>query len=108
MAHLRKKKQKRVKRHSRRSFRVEWVRFPARWIKALRQTKSASTYELALTILIEAFRCEQGGGEIILSAEKTEMAKNTRVRAIRELVRLRLIKVGKEGNHATRVTHIYN
>jgi hypothetical protein len=63
-------------------------------------------YQLAVTILFEAFKREQIGGEIVLSMEVTGMPGSTRKRAIAELVNLRLIKVRKHGKHAIRVTEV--
>jgi hypothetical protein len=58
---------------------------------------------LALIILIEAFKREQIGGEIVLSLEVTGMYRNTRARAAAELVRLGLIAIRREGREAIRV-----
>ena len=55
------------------AFKPGWVKLPVRWVEALRQSRSASTYHLALIILIEAFKREQIGGEIVLSTEVTGM-----------------------------------
>ena len=100
---LRKQKRKRGPRR----FETRWVKLPSRWVKALRRSKSVSTYQLALTILFEAFKREQVGGEIVLSAEVTGMPGTTRMRATRELVRLGLIEVSRHGRQAVRVIEFY-
>jgi hypothetical protein len=61
---------------------------------------------LALTIQLEAFKCGQIGGEIILSTETTGMPSSTRARAVDELVKLGLIKVKRNGKHAVRVINL--
>ena len=94
------------KRKRKRSFETRWVKLPSRWVKALRRSKSASTYQLALTILFEAFKQEQLGGEIVLSTEMTKMPASTRKRATKELVKLGLIKVSQHGRQAVRVINI--
>ena len=98
------RKQKR--KYKPRRFETHWVKLPSRWVKALRRSKSASTYQLALTILFAAFKREQVGGEIVLSMETTKMPGSTRKRAVKELVGLRLIKVSQHGRQAVRVTNI--
>lgn len=90
----------------RKRFETRWVKLKLRWVRALRQSKSVSTYQLAHTILFEAFKREQVGGEIVLSAEVTKMSASTRKRATKELVRLKLIKVSQHGNQAVRVISI--
>jgi hypothetical protein len=77
-----------------------------RWVEALQQTTSASAYRLALTILIEAFKREQIGGEIVLSMETTGMPGSTRARAVNELVKLKLIRVRRNGRQAIRVINL--
>lgn len=95
-----------VKR-KRKRFKTRWVKLKPRWAKALRQSNSVSTYQLAHTILFEAFKREQMGGEVVLSAEVTKMSASTRKRAVKELVRLKLIKVSQHGNQAARVVSIF-
>jgi Fic family protein len=90
----------------RKRFKARWVKLTPRWAKALGQTKSVSTYQLAHIILFEAFKCEQTGGEVVLSATVTGMPTSTRKRAIKELVKLKLIKVSQRGNQAVRVVSI--
>ena len=91
---------------SRQRFKPQWVKLPTRWVEALRQSKSASTYQLALTVLLEAFKREQLGGEIVLSAKTTGMPSSTRARAVRELVKLGLITVKRDGKQAVRVINL--
>ena len=90
----------------RKRFETKWVKLKLRWVRALRQSKRVSTYQLAHTILFEAFKREQVGGDIVLSAEVTKMSASTRKRATKELVRLKLIKVSQHGNQAVRVISI--
>jgi hypothetical protein len=77
-----------------------------RWVEALRRSTNASTYRLALIILVEAFKREQVGGEIVLSMQVTRMHRNMRARAIAELVQMGLIRVKQEGKEAVRVLNI--
>jgi hypothetical protein len=56
--------------------------------------------------LIEAFKREQVGGEIVLSVQVTGMHRNARARAVAELVQMRLIRVRQEGRGAVRVLYI--
>jgi hypothetical protein len=95
-----------VKRRRKPSFKVRWVKLHLRWVEALRRSRSVSTYQLAHTILFEAFKREQVGGEIVLSMEVTKMPSSTRMRATKELVRLGLIKVSRHGKQAVRVSKI--
>jgi hypothetical protein len=95
-----------VKKRPKPRFKVRWVKLPLRWVEALRRSKSASTYRLAHTILFEAFKREQTGGEIVLSMEVTKMPSSTRERAAKELVRLGLIRIGQSGKQAFKVTMI--
>jgi hypothetical protein len=90
----------------RKPFKTEWIRFPASWRETLRQANSAgTTYELALTILSEAFKRKHVGGCIVLSAAMTGMPRNTRRKAAKELARLGLIKLDRTvGNQAYRVS----
>src|SRR5262249_13027793 len=66
----------------------------------------SSTLQLALTILLEDFRREYCGGEIVLSAHTTRMPSATRSRAARELVELGLVKLKQTGRGALRVTWV--
>src|SRR5262245_61658342 len=93
----------RHKRKSKQSFRPRWVKLPVRWVETLSRSRQASTYRLAHIILIEAFKREQTGGEVVLSAVATEMHRNTKARAVNELVKLGLITVKRDGRQAVRV-----
>lgn len=106
MEMTRAKKKKRNKEQRKSGFKVQWVKFPWRWAKALQQTKNASTYRLAIVILFEAFKRDQIGGEIVLSGSMTGMHRNSRRRATEELVRLKLIEIEQYGNGAIRVSNI--
>ena len=94
------------KKSRRRRFKPQWVKLPTRWVEALRRSKSASTYQLALTILLEAFKREQLGGEIVLSMKTTGMPRSTRARAVGELVKLGLITVKRDGRQAVRIINL--
>jgi hypothetical protein len=74
-----------------------------RWVEALRQSKSIATYQLALAILVEVFKREQIGGEVVLSMQVTGMHRNMRARAVAELIELELIKIKRYGRQAIRV-----
>jgi hypothetical protein len=64
-----------------------------------------NTYRLAFIILFEAFKSDVTGREIVLTATVSRMPRNTRVRAMNELVKLKLIKISRERvNQAARVT----
>jgi hypothetical protein len=62
---------------------------------------------LAYMILFEAFKREQIGGEIVLSKSMTGMSRTSRRRAMKELVKLKLIKIEQNGSEAPRVTDIF-
>ena len=103
MAYLAAKQTKRTKRKRKPTFKAKWVRLPTRWITALRRAKRVSTVHLAHIILLEAFKSEYCGGEIILSGHATGMPSATRSRAARELVSLGIIKLKRAGRGAVRV-----
>jgi hypothetical protein len=89
----------------RKRFEPEWVKLPMHWIKALRRSRSAATYALALVILAAEFKRQQMGGEIVLSSTTTQMSKTTRIRAAKELAELGLIQLDRSsGNQAYRVS----
>jgi hypothetical protein len=90
----------------RKPFKARWVKFPLRWVEALRQSKSVATHRLAHTILLEAFKREQVGGEIILSSAVTGMARNTKMKAVKELVELGLIEIEQDGKQASKVIYL--
>jgi hypothetical protein len=93
-----------TRRVRRKPFRVQWVRLE--WLEALLQTKSASTVQLAMEILVAEFRQRHVGGEIVLSATLSKLAPTTRRRAARELVRLGLIEVEQCGQQAARLVRV--
>jgi hypothetical protein len=97
---------KKRRKKSKRTFWLHWVKLPVRWVKALRQSKQASTYQLAHVILVEAFKQEQTGGEIVLSTVTTGMPRSTKVRAVNELVKLGLITVKRNSRRAVRVVEL--
>jgi hypothetical protein len=88
-------------------FKTEWVRLPAIWIDRLEQSNSSSTHKLAHRILMEAFKREQVGGQIVLSRKVTGLPCSTTARAARELAKLGLIQVQQNGNKAQRVTNLF-
>jgi hypothetical protein len=90
----------------RKPFKVEWVKLPYYWIERLDRSKSANTFKLANHILREAYKREQIGGDIILSTEVTGLPRQSRSRAIKEMVKLKLIEVEQCGNRAFRVTRL--
>jgi hypothetical protein len=87
-------------------FKPEWVRLPAIWIDRLEQSNSASTHKLAHRILMEAYKREQVGGQIILSRKVTGLPCSTTTRAAGELVKLSLIQIQQSGCKAIRVTNL--
>jgi hypothetical protein len=95
------------KKRKRKPFKAQWVKLPLRWVEALQKSKSAATWQLAMVILFEAFKCEQIGGEIVLSSKVTKMSGSTRRRSARGLAKLGLIETEQNGKEALRVTHIY-
>src|SRR6516162_11235746 len=98
-----------AKTQKRSKFEVQWVKLPLRWIRILHQAAvSPSTYDLAHTILVESFKLEQMAvRQIVLSAHVTGLSKQARIRAINNLVRLRLIKVKRGKGKAVRVVDLY-
>jgi len=95
------------KKRKRDPFKVQWAKLPWVWVEVLRKSKSAATWQLAAIILFEAFKCEQVGGEIVLSASVTKMSGSTRRRSAKELVELGLIQIEQNGKEALRVSRIY-
>jgi hypothetical protein len=77
------------------------------WIEQLERSRSVATYKLAHRVLREAFKQQQRGDEVILTAAVTELPRSTRRRAMQDMVRLRLIRVEQEGNQAARVTELF-
>jgi hypothetical protein len=96
-----------LKAQARKPFKVRWIRFPMAWHETLRRANSAgTTYDLAITILAEAFKRERVvSHDVVLSAMVTRMSKNTRIKATKELVKLGLIELHRAGgNQAYRVS----
>jgi hypothetical protein len=58
-----------VEKKKRKQRAARWVKLSRHWITALRNTRSVHTYQLAHTILIEAY--ERGTQELTLSAATT-------------------------------------
>jgi hypothetical protein len=98
-----------VKTPRKSGFKVQWVKLPLRWIRILREAAApGSTYDLAFTILVENFKLEQMAvKEIVLSAEVTGLPRMSRIRAINDLVRLKLIKIRRGRGKAVRVVDLY-
>ena len=86
----------------RKPFEPLFVKVPRHWVGGLGQSKSASTYQLALLILWEAFK--QGTKEVVLSTAATGMPRETKGRAARELAELGLIRLKGKGTKALRAT----
>jgi hypothetical protein len=83
----------------RKSFRAVWVKLPRSWITALRRSRSVHTYELAHTVLMEAY--ERQTDTVTLSGEVTKwMSRATKARAARELEEFGLVQI-KEGRCKT-------
>ena len=98
-----------TKKRKKSGFEFQWVKLPLRWIRILHQAAvSASTHDLAHTILVESFRLEQMAvKEVVLSAGVTGLSQHARERAINNLVRLKLIKVKRGRGKAVRVVDLY-
>ncbi len=77
------------------------------WVEVLRKSKRVTTYQLAMAVLSEAFKCEQIGGEVILTTTSTGMLRGNRWRAAKELVELGLIETEQNGKEALRVSMIH-
>ena len=89
-------------------FKVDWIKFPSHWAEALRQSRSASTYQLALALLFEAYKRKHLGGEIVLSNVMMKMSRNTKNLAMKELVKLGLIQIKRNGKQQEyRVSVLY-
>jgi hypothetical protein len=94
-----------LKQHARKRFRPEFVMVPDRWITVLEQSNSSRTYRLALHISREVFRVKYTGEDIILSKERIpRMSRQIKFKAAKELERLGLIILHREGKKALRVT----
>jgi len=92
-----------VEKKKRKQWAARWVKLPRHWITALRNTRSVHTYQLAHTILIEAY--ERGTQELTLSAETTGgMSRATKIRSAQELAEFGLIRLKLEGNKAVKIT----
>lgn len=85
-------------------FKARWVKLPLRWVEVLQRSKSVSTYQLALAILIEGFKRKYDGGEIVLSSMVAKMPRCTKMRAAKKLADLGLIKIRRNGRQALRVS----
>jgi hypothetical protein len=92
-------------KRKRKPFNVGWVKLPAWWVEVL-DGASGAARQMAMVVLVEAFRREHIRGDIVLSAEVTSMPQTTRRRAARELVKLGLITIEQIGNEAPVVTGI--
>ena len=87
-------------------FAVRFVKLPDYWIEQLQKSNNPGSFKLAHRILKEAFKRSHLGGEIVLSTEATGLSRKVRCRAVRELVKLGLIKIEQNGNQAMRVVSI--
>ena len=88
--------------------RMWFVKVPHQWVVALRRSRSASTYALALAILAQAHRQKSygRGNDMALSKAVTGLPRNTKVRAAKELAELGLIVIEQNGNQAVRVIEL--
>src|SRR5262249_47478683 len=87
-------------------FTASFVKLPHFWIERLRHARHVRTVTLAHVILLEAFRRQHVGGEIILSTETKGLDRHVRAKAAKELKEFGLIETEKNGNQATRVTSL--
>lgn len=87
-------------------FEVQFVKLPYFWVRRLEQSQNPGTFKLAHRILLEQFKCQFSGGEIILSTNHTSLSRKVRSRAVKELVGLGLIEIEQHGNQAVRVTKL--
>jgi Fic family protein len=93
-----------VPKKRRKLFEAQWVKLPRHWVVALRRSNSVSTIHLAHAILFKAFESlQKHETEIVLSSVTTGMSRNTKTRAVKELVDLGLIKTERKGRGAIRV-----
>jgi hypothetical protein len=75
-------------------FKVGFVQVPMRWVTALADADAGgNTYRLALAVLAETFKCEQLGGDVVLSSMVTGMHRNSKGVAAKELQRLGLVRI---------------
>jgi hypothetical protein len=89
-------------------FKPRFVMVPMRWMVALKRTRSVNAYRLALLILAEAFKDRHRTGKVCLSTAVTEMSRETKRRAAKELMKLGLIEVEKTGKQVLKVTILSN
>jgi hypothetical protein len=92
------------KRHK--PFEARFTQLPEFWGTELEKLKSAATWHLARRILREALRRRFIPGPITLSKEMTGLARTSRCRAARNMVRRGLIRVKQQGHHAAIVTEL--
>ena len=86
-------------------FEARWAKLPRYWAVALQRITQANTFKLAMKILLEAANLElrnERGERIVLSKAMTGIPRNSRRRAIQELVKLDLIDVEQHGKEAPR------
>jgi hypothetical protein len=96
---------RRMRKRKGKPFKAQWVPVPGWWIDALRRA-GAGAHHLALVILAEEFKTKYTGNEIVLSSVVTKMSRNSKARAVKELVGLGLISVEQSGRQATIVSGI--
>jgi hypothetical protein len=90
-------------------FKVRFALFPLSWAVRLRKAGvSGATYALAIAILIENFKRDQMAvKEIVLSRQVTGLSRHSQRRAVKNLVKLHLIKVRWGIGKAIRVMELY-
>jgi hypothetical protein len=91
----------------RQAFEPKWVKFPTRWMRALRKSTSVRTYQLAVVILVEELKQRPLGREVVLTSQVTGMPRSSSRRATTDLVKLGLIEVQQEGQQAVRVLRVH-
>jgi hypothetical protein len=97
-----------TKPKKRQPFRSWFAQVPIYWIRQLERHNSAAVYQLAHRILLEDHKRQHldGGGEIILSTEVTGLNRQTRSKAIKIMVKAKMIRISQSGNQAVRVVEL--
>lgn len=90
----------------RKPFEVSFVKLYSCWIDRLERSENPGTFKLFLRILKLDFMRRITGGELVLSTKATGLSRKVRSRAIKELVKLRLIEIEQTGNQAVRVVRL--
>jgi hypothetical protein len=93
-------------REKRAPFKVHHIQVPAYWMGQLEQARGGKTYHLANRILREVHIQKHAyrPGPVVLSKHVTGLARYTRHRATKDMLRLKLITIQQQGNQAPIVT----